>query len=185
MKRGNWLAIAGVLVVVALFVLYQQGKIVFRIPFSSRPLLAGSVNKTKLHEGQKLPFFDLKSLQQGGDTLGQFISKHKETLIVVSAPQCPACKEDMRELEQASDVLAQFGRAWVVSNTDATSADLSEKIQFDMFLDPGWVATREWEIKSYPTYVLVDQDGTVTYVQSGRVVIGDTNQLLVRLTRAR
>lgn len=134
------------------------------------PLPAQPAPPPPLQVGETAPDFTLSALR--GKRVALAETRGKVVLLDFWATWCPTCQASVRELRKIHEEFQDQPFALVSINDERDRVKLRDFASAHQMSWPqGWdewsKVTRAYRIRSVPTYLLLDRNGTIVHVQSG------------------
>ncbi len=137
-----------------------------------------------LAEGSEAPEFALETV--GGDTFR--LSDYRGDVVLLNfwATWCGPCRVEMPALQQQYESRRSAG--FVVAGVNAGESRRAVRsygselgLTFPLLLDPREEVQRLYQIRAYPTSILVDQEGKIVKVHFGVLTEALLDQYLIEL----
>lgn len=162
----NKLATVGVLFIIGMSALTLVDYSQFASSSSDKEIAHGSI-KSGLKKGQLAPDFQLMDLQGNEASLSDY--RGKKVIMNFWASWCPPCRVEMPHMEKIHQdykdediVILSVNLTSTESSDDRAGAFVSEHgLTFPVLLDEQGNVQQQYKIRSYPTTVFVQSDGTI------------------------
>lgn len=150
--------------------------------------LEGSLlNPTAAQFGRHVaPDFEVSSLD--GEYFSNFKLEGERTLLVFWAPWCGVCQRELPKLAQYYKHDMPYDLQVLSLGTSASRGEVVQYVDahprtfaFPTAYDANKVITNDFGIRAFPTYVLLDRDGTILLVHRGGGIL--KNQKFHQLTQ--
>ena len=142
---------------------------------------SANVAPEKMEQGKIAPNFTSESLSGGKASLTDYTGD----VIVVNfwATWCPPCKAEMPGINAFYERHQAEGLVVLAVNVRESEALVRPFIEanqftFPVLLDPAGTVVNQYQVRSYPTTVIIDRDGIVRHVQVG-LISEDELELIV------
>ncbi|KKI91892.1 hypothetical protein WQ54_12235 [Bacillus sp. SA1-12] len=134
-------------------------------------------------EGNAAPDFELTTLD--GEMMSLSNLQGKKVIVNFWATWCPPCRSEMPDMEK---IHHEFGDDVVIAAVNLTSSEknteLVEKfvkelnLTFPVLLDEKGAINKQFEVLSYPTSYIIDEDGIITSKFVGAMTYEQMKDLL-------
>jgi len=170
MRQDRLLALLSLasLVLVGLHVAYKRQPSADDLAMMSR-----IINRPELWRGKIAPDFELTTLEGERFALADRVG-HEVVVLNFFATWCGPCRTEMPELNRLADQLR--GRPFTLLGIDANEKrELVEEfvqehgVGYPVAIDEGNEVGTQLGVESYPTTILIDQDGRIAMHQSGAI----------------
>lgn len=138
----------------------------------------------KMEQGQLAPHFTSLALS-GGETA---LVDYAGDVIVVNfwATWCPPCKAEMPGINAFYEAHQADGLVVLAVNVKESESLVRPFIEtnnftFPVLLDPAGSVVNQYQVRSFPTTVIIDRDGIVRHIQVGMISEAELDKIVAPL----
>lgn len=136
------------------------------------PETVSDLSGTKLTLGSQMPNFTIQDVAGNEYTLYGLLEEKKMVMLNFWFIDCPYCLQEFPYMDAALDDYADSVALLAINPVDSDSAIVKFQVEEDL----GFIMCGEdnglkeaFSVRSYPTTVIIDRDGTICLVQVGAV----------------
>ena len=126
----------------------------------------------RMEQGKPAPNFTAASLARGETALADYTGD----VIIVNfwATWCPPCKAEMPDINAFYETHQAEGLVVLAVNAKESESLVRPFIDangftFPVLLDPAGSIVNQYQVRSFPTTVIIDRDGVVRHIQVGMI----------------
>lgn len=126
---------------------------------------------------------DFQTVNTAGEAVSLSDFRGQHVLLNFWYTFCAPCRVEMPEFQEAFEANSELGFTILAVNREQSTDEITEfadelGLTFPLLLDESGDIQDLYNVQSYPTTLLIDEDGVISYVKLGALTVGEIETLV-------